>query len=202
MFTGLIEGIGRISEIVAEGPGIRLKVTHPDSMTEAVIGDSVAINGCCLTIVEIDEQSSVWDFQAGSETLSKTNIGELKKDHPVNLERALAANARLGGHFVQGHVDGKGSVSEIRTEGDWVHMQFSVPEPLTQQMVGKGSITVDGISLTVVTVDSNQFSVALIPHTLDETTLGTRKVGDIVNIETDILGKYVEKLIASRGDNS
>lgn len=158
------------------------------------LGDSVAINGCCLTVVEI--AGGHWSFQAGPETLARTNLGRLKVGDGVNLERALPASARLGGHFVQGHVDGVGTVDQIVKTGEWVTMWFRMPEPLGLQMVSKGSIAVDGVSLTLVDVERDRFSVALIPHTLDATTLGSRGPGDAVNLETDLLAKYVQKLIS------
>ena len=197
MFTGLVEGLGRIAALTPEGPGLRLVIVPPGEMlteTDRVrLGESVAINGCCLTVVAMENGN--WAFQAGTETLSKTNLGRLRVGDPVNLERALPANARLGGHFVQGHVDGVGTVQAIDRDGDWITMTFRVPETLASQMVPKGSITVDGVSLTVVTVTANTFNVALIPHTLAVTTLGVRKVGDAVNLETDILGKYVRQFM-------
>lgn len=198
MFTGLVEGQGTIEALVPEGDAIRLDVRLPDEMTSGLgLGDSVAINGCCLTVVAIN--GAIAGFQAGTETLSKTNLGRLVVGSPANLERSLPVDGRLGGHFVQGHVDGAGEVVSIDRDGDWVTMWFSVPEPLAKYLVSKGSVAVDGISLTVVDVESNRFSVALIPHTLEVTTLGVRGVGDAVNIETDILGKYVERLLAARG---
>lgn len=199
MFTGLIEGLGTVAAVESETAGIRLVIAPPALMLDVGVdrcrlGDSVAINGCCLTVIEI--KHDCWSFQAGTETLSKTNLGRLAIGDPVNLERSLPVNGRLGGHFVQGHVDGVGSVDRIDREGEWVAMWFRVPEPQAQLMVAKGSVAVDGISLTVVTVERDRFSVALIPHTLSVTTLGVRQVGDPVNIETDILGKYVQKLLA------
>jgi len=143
--------------------------------------------------VEIAENSL--KFQAGAETLAKTNLGLLTVGDAVNLERPLAANGRLGGHFVQGHVDGVGSIKSIDRDGEWITMWFEVPEALALQMVPKGSVTVDGISLTIVGCEASSFSIALIPHTLEVTTLGQKQVGSIVNIETDILGKYVSKLV-------
>ena len=197
MFTGLVEGQGTIRGITPEGDAIRLDVELPTTMTDGLgIGDSVAINGCCLTVIEID--GAVAAFQAGTETLSKTNLGRLDVGHPANLERSLPVNGRLGGHFVQGHVDGVGEVVSIDRDGEWVTMWFRVPAPLARLLVPKGSVAVDGISLTVVNVEKDRFSVALIPHTLEVTTLGIRNVGDPVNIETDILGKYVERLLEGR----
>ncbi len=199
MFTGLVEGLGRVVATEPETAGIRLIIAPPATMLgiegdRCQLGDSVAINGCCLTVIEI--RHDCWAFQAGTETLSKTNLGSLKVNDPVNLERSLPVNGRLGGHFVQGHVDGVGQVEAIEREGEWVAMWFRVPESLARLMVSKGSVAVDGISLTVVNAEQNRFSVALIPHTLTVTTLGVRQVGDTVNIETDILGKYVQKLLA------
>ena len=202
MFTGLVEGLGRVAALQTEPAGIRLVVAPPAPMLSGAegdrcqLGDSVAINGCCLTVIEI--KHDCWAFQAGTETLSKTNLGRLKVGDSVNLERSLPVNGRLGGHFVQGHVDGVGQVDVIDRDGDWVTMWFRVPLALAQLMVSKGSIAVDGISLTVVNVEQDRFSVALIPHTLAATTLGDRAVGDTVNIETDILGKYVQKLLSAQ----
>jgi riboflavin synthase len=199
MFTGLVEGLGTIVSIADEPAGIRLVVdggpivrleteTRP---TEC--GDSVAINGCCLTVISIDGDH--WAFQAGTETLSKTNLGQLRPGDPVNLERSLPVNGRLGGHFVQGHVDGVGTVDQIDRDSDWVTMGFKVSAALAELMVPKGSVAVDGVSLTLVTVEADRFTIALIPHTLSVTTLGRRAVGSTVNIETDILGKYAQKLL-------
>jgi len=197
MFTGLVEGQGTIRGLAPEGDAIRLDVELPALMADGLgIGDSVAINGCCLTVIEID--GPVAAFQAGTETLSKTNLGKLDVGHPANLERSLPVDGRLGGHFVQGHVDGVGEVVSIDRDGEWVTMWFRVPAPLARLLVPKGSVAVDGISLTVVNVEDDRFSVALIPHTLEVTTLGIRNVGDPVNIETDILGKYVERLLEGR----
>ncbi len=200
MFTGLVEGMGLVAALEPRDVGVDLVIRAPHTMQSTpedpvAIGGSVAINGCCLTIIAIDDQG--WRFQAGTETLSRTNLGTLQVGSPVNLERSLKANARLGGHFVQGHVDDIGQVDAIDREGDWITMWFRVPERLTRQMVSKGSICVDGVSLTLVNVEPNRFSIALIPHTLEVTTLGRRDVGDAVNIETDILGKYIEKFGAS-----
>ncbi|MCA8988420.1 MAG: riboflavin synthase [Planctomycetaceae bacterium] len=196
MFTGLIEGQGIVRELLREENGVRLTVEVPLSMSQentSAIGDSVAINGCCLTIVEIT--GSCWAFQAGTETLSRTNLGELIPGSSVNLERALPADGRLGGHFVQGHVDATGTVDQILPEGEWTKIWFRIPTALSPYLVEKGSITVDGISLTVVDATTDRFSVALIPHTLSVTTLGLRKTGDRVNLETDILGKYVARML-------
>jgi len=197
MFTGLVEGLARVLDLVPEGNALRLTIEVPDEFCrDGRIGDSVAINGCCLTVVTID--GNRWSFQAGDETLAKTNLGGLSVGDPVNVERPLTAGGRLGGHFVQGHVDGVGTVTRIERDGEWTRMWFAVPEPLALHLVPKGSVAVDGVSLTVVDVEANTFSVALIPHTLQVTTLGSRTVGSRVNIETDILGKYVQKMLEAR----
>lgn len=198
MFTGLVEGCGTVAGLQVEGPGLRLSIALPDEMfageqSAAAMGDSVAINGCCLTVVGLS--GNQLDFQAGEETLNKTNLGQLKVGDQVNLERSLPVDGRLGGHFVQGHVDGVGVVDAIDRDGEWVFMWFRIPPDLLQLLVPKGSVAVDGISLTVVEVESQRFNVALIPHTLEVTTLGRRAVGQSVNIETDILGKYVARLL-------
>lgn len=199
MFTGLVEARGLVREIVPEGPGVRLAIDVPEPLhgDGCEIGESIAINGCCLTVIANDD---AWSFQAGEETLAKTNLGDLRPGSPVNLERALPANGRLGGHIVQGHVDGVGRVDTIETSGEWTDMWFRVPAELAGPMVPKGSVTVDGVSLTLVNVEPDRFSVALIPHTLEVTTLGVRAVGDAVNVETDVLGKYVWKFMQAYGD--
>ena len=199
MFTGLVEGQGTVRQIASLPVGLRLSIA-PDaacfSASEAALGDSISICGCCLTVVAIDGE--MLDFEAGDETLSKTNLGQMKIGSRVNLERSLAANARLGGHFVQGHVDGVAAVSEIVRNGDWIDMWFSPAVEQHRLLVPKGSVAIDGISLTVVNVTADRFSIALIPHTLQATTLGSVGVGDVMNIENDILGKYVDQLLERR----
>ncbi|WP_373650977.1 riboflavin synthase [Schlesneria sp. DSM 10557] len=202
MFTGLVEGLGQIVSLVPEPAGVRITLKPPTEMLTpgqagsqpTGCGDSIAINGCCLTVIAIEEAG--WSFQAGAETLSKTNLGQLQSGDVVNLERSLPVNGRLGGHFVQGHVDGVGTVESIERDSDWVNMVFRVPASLSELMVPKGSVAVDGVSLTLVNVDETTFSIALIPHTLSVTTLGRRAVGQTVNIETDILGKYARKFLS------
>ena len=197
MFTGLVESLGVVTALQQGGNDLRITVKTPAFSTEpgdfVSIGDSIAINGCCLTVVEI--QATNFAFEAGAETLSKTNLGKLTEGSTVNLERAMPANGRLGGHFVQGHVDGTATVKAIEQDGEWTTMWFNLPNTLARQLVPKGSITVDGVSLTVVDALPDSFSIALIPHTLQVTTLGTRQTGDMVNIETDILGKYVRQFM-------
>jgi len=197
MFTGLVEATGVITALDQDGPTLRVTIEVPASLPDAdstQIGDSISISGCCLTVVAIEDGR--WSFEAGEETRSKTSLGDRKVGDHVNLERSLPVNGRMGGHFVQGHVDGTAVVSQIDNDGEWTNMFFEMDESLAEQLVSKGSITVDGISLTVVHVGPTSFSVALIPHTLQMTTLGARSVGDRVNIETDILGKYVKKFMA------
>ena len=191
MFTGLVEEKGIVQNLTSTGETADISIKAILVSDDVSIGDSVAINGCCLTVAAVEGQ--VLTFQAGTETLSRTNLGELEAGSPVNLERALAVGQRMGGHYVSGHVDALGTVDQRNNDGQWAEFWFKVPKDLTRQMASKGSITVDGISLTLVDVESDRFSVALIPHTLDVTTLGNRNVGDTVNIETDLLAKYVQQ---------
>ncbi len=191
MFTGLVQSLAPVVSLQPEGPGIRLTVEERSIAEAASIGDSVAINGCCLTVVDL--AGSALAFQAGGETLSRTNLGDLVAGDRVNLEAALRAGDPLGGHYVTGHVDALGVVDQVLDDGDWSDYWFRVPAQLTKQMASKGSVAVDGVSLTLVTVEQERFSVSLIPHTLAATTLGTRQPGDKVNIETDVLAKYVQQ---------
>jgi riboflavin synthase len=191
MFTGLVERLAEVKAIVPEPPGVRLVIRDPRIAAGARIGDSIALNGCCLTVVAADGGSL--SFQAGAETLSRTNLGELQTGDVVNVERSLRAGDAIGGHYVTGHIDAVGVVDERIDDIDWCTMWFGAPAPQLQQMASKGSVAVDGVSLTLVDVESGRFSVALIPHTLSVTTLGRRKVGDRVNLETDVLAKYVQR---------
>jgi len=191
MFTGLVETAGEVLSIEQRGPGVRLAISAPTIAVDATIGDSICVCGCCLTVVELDESSL--SFDAGTETLSRTILGGLKQGDTVNLERSLALGDRLGGHLVTGHVDGLGRLEERVDDADWSTFWFSAPPPLMRQMASKGSIAIDGVSLTLVDVTDDRFSVALIPHTLSVTTLGGKEPGDNVNLETDLLAKYVER---------
>jgi riboflavin synthase len=197
MFTGLVEALGTVAAIVPDpaGNGRLLTIIEATLGPTLAIGESVAVNGACLTVIE--RTADTFRFAAGPETLARTNLGELQAGDRVNLERALRASDRLGGHLVQGHVDGRGQVAQRLKEGDWETLWFACPRELAQQMVPKGSITVDGVSLTLVDVEAERFSVALIPHTLEHTTLGFRPVGASVNLETDLLAKYVFKALAA-----
>lgn len=197
MFSGIVEMLGEVVELRSEPPGCRLIVREPKIAAETKVADSISVNGCCLTV--IDRSDDTFAFEAGPETLKRTNLGELKPGSPVNLERALAVGDRLGGHFVSGHIDGQGSLVERDDCGQWSTFWFSVPRELAVQMASKGSIAIDGVSLTIVDSEPDRFSVALIPFTLDVTTLGPLKPGDKVNLETDILAKYVQRLADAKG---
>lgn len=189
MFTGLVEALGRVHAVEPDGAGGATLAIAAPFTAELTLGESVAANGCCLTVV--DRAAGVCRFQAGPETLARTNLGSLRPGDPINLERSLRFGDRLGGHLVTGHVDAVGSVAARRKEGDWEFAWFVGPESLLRQVVPKGSIAVDGVSLTVVDVRPDRFSVMLIPHTLSVTTLGAKGVGAAVNLETDLIGKYV-----------
>jgi riboflavin synthase len=197
MFTGLVETMGIVRRLEADGAGRQLVIGVPSFGSELAVGDSVAVNGACLTVVEWDAETC--RFQAGPETLRRTNLGELMPGDGVNLERALRLGDRLGGHLVQGHVDGRGRLVERRRQGDWELVWFDCPAELAAQMVPKGSVAVDGVSLTLVDVATDRFSVALIPHTLANTTLGLKQPGASVNLETDLLAKYVWKCLRGVG---
>ncbi|HVK14178.1 MAG TPA: riboflavin synthase [Gemmataceae bacterium] len=192
MFTGLVESLGTIVQASDTGAGRRLTVRDAIGPGLAV-GESVAVNGACLTVVAVD--GDAFDFEVGPETLLKTNLGRLVGGDRVNLERSLKVGDRLGGHFVQGHVDAVGSIDRRDRNGDWEDVWFKCPAELTRLMVPKGSIAVDGISLTLVNVESERFSVMLIPHTQAVTTLGFKRPGDPVNLEADMLAKHVAKLL-------
>lgn len=197
MFSGIVQTLGQVAEIEARPPGVRLVIDAGELASAAQLGDSVAINGCCLTVVECGDGRLAFD--AGEETLRRTNLGRLAVGSPVNLETSLRIGDQLGGHFVTGHVDAVGTLDERIDEGDWSTCWFRVPAQLTAQMASKGSVAVDGVSLTLVDVEAERFSVALIPHTLGVTTLGRLRVGDAVNVETDVLAKYVESALRARG---
>jgi riboflavin synthase len=214
MFTGLVEALAEVCDIAEAGAGRELVIACGEWAADLAVGESVAINGCCLTVVGITPPSPcplppagrrgdqapgfpivsrAVRFQVGPETLAKTNLGQLMVHDGVNVERALAVGDRLGGHIVQGHIDGIGTIVDRRLEGDWVFMSFAAAHDLLGQMVPRGSVAVDGISLTIVEVHADRFSVALIPHTLANTTLGLKAIGATVNLETDILAKYVAR---------
>lgn len=190
MFTGLVEALGRVGAVETAGSGRRLRVVVPDEPAWRLeLGESVAVSGVCLTVVEAGPGRLAFDL--AEETLRVTTLGELGAGDPVNLERPLRFDGRLGGHLVLGHVDGIGRVTGIRPEGDGVWLEVEVPRGLRPLLIPKGSVTVDGVSLTVAGLEESVFAVALIPHTLAVTTLGRRRAGDPVNLEMDVIGKYV-----------
>ena len=191
MFSGIVQSLAEVADLISEPGGVRLVVREPEIAKAMQIGGSVANNGCCLTVVEIN--GDCLSFQAGEETLSRTNLGKLKPGDRLNLETSLRMGDELGGHLVTGHIDGLGTVDQRDDDAEWCTMWIRVPQRLTRQMASKGSVAIDGVSLTLVEVEDERFSVALIPHTLSVTTLGLRHVGDTVNIETDVLAKYVER---------
>ncbi|MEQ8840903.1 MAG: riboflavin synthase [Acidimicrobiales bacterium] len=194
MFTGLVEEVGTVRSVTPVGGGARVVIEAALVLDDAGLGASIAVNGCCLTVVEFDAVS--WAADAVPETLERTNIGALRPGDAVNLERPLAANGRYGGHVVQGHVDATAEVLTIDELDDGsFRYAFSLPSAVASYVVEKGSIAVDGISLTVAAVDTSTFAIAVIPHTHEVTTLGGRTVGDRVNIEADVLAKYVERLV-------
>ncbi|MBX6394094.1 MAG: riboflavin synthase [Alicyclobacillaceae bacterium] len=193
MFTGIIEEMGRIREVAPADQGLRLVVEGRKVLEDARIGDSIAVSGVCLTVVSRTDDAFVVDVVG--ETLRRTTLSEAKPGMPVNLERALAVGDRLGGHLVAGHVDGMGTVRDRRPEGSSVIFEFEVPVPLRRYIAEKGSIAVDGVSLTVMEVTGDGFRVAVIPHTLENTTLGIKNPGDRVNLEVDIVARYMERLL-------
>ena len=192
MFTGVIEGLGnivRFDKKTTNRSAAKMKIKLGKIAKGLKIGDSVAINGVCLTAVNISKD--VAEFEMVGETIKKTNLGSLKSGNKVNIERSLKVGERLEGHFVLGHVDGVGIISKMEKQPNQIKIWTKVPKELSKYIIKKGSVTVDGISLTVVDVLQDQFSVSIIPHTMKITNLSYKKVGDKVNIETDILGKYI-----------
>jgi riboflavin synthase len=195
VFTGIVEDIGKVNGIRRKQKEsvFSFQVDRID-IGEVELGESITVNGTCLTVTSIGKNNFTVD--ASQETLSKTNLGELKKGDRVNLERSLRAGDKLGGHIVNGHIDGVGKVQSRRKRGDSHIFRFSVPKALSRYIVEKGSVAVDGVSLTVNEVKGHEFTVNIIPYTLEETIFGRLKKGDTVNIECDIIGKYVEKFVA------
>ena len=193
MFTGIIEEIGTVRRIEHGAKGARLTIQAKTVLEDTRIGDSIATNGVCLTVVSMTDDSFSADVMA--ESLRRSSLGTLQGGSLVNLERAMAANGRFGGHIVSGHVDGVGRVQSVRRDDNAVWYTVSAPPRLLRYIVEKGSITVDGISLTVARVDGNSFAISAIPHTVAQTVLRNRRPGDLVNLENDIIGKYVEKLL-------
>lgn len=192
MFTGIIEEVGTVQTVQRSGNSSFIRIQAKKVLSDVHLGDSIAVNGVCLTVTQFDGTT----FQADvmNETLSRSSLGSLRSGSPVNLERAMSAEGRFGGHIVSGHIDGTGAITDIKNDGIAVWYTVSAPE-LMRYIVEKGSIAVDGISLTVAKVTETGFSVSIIPHTASETILSSKKVGDIVNLENDIIAKYVEKLM-------
>lgn len=201
MFTGIIEELGVVEAIVDQGDAVRLTVLGPLVVVDANRGDSIAVNGCCLTVAGCDQATFTADVMR--ETLDKTSLGVLEPGAKVNLERAVTAATRLGGHIVSGHVDGTGSILTRSPSPHWEVVEVSLPAELSRYLVPKGSITIDGISLTVVDVNdaaAPSFTVSLIPETLARTTLGFKQPGQPVNLEVDMIAKYVERLLGAARD--
>ena len=198
MFTGLVQTTGIIRGAEDVGSGRNLLIQDAMLPEKIKVGDSVAVNGCCLTVVDIAEDT--FAFEAGPETLQRTTCGDLRANDRVNLEFSLSVGDPLGGHFVTGHIDGVGELHLREDDEEWSICSFRVPRKLTTQMISKGSVAVDGVSLTLVEVQPEHFTVQLIPHTLSHTTLGDLPPGGKVNIETDILAKYVQKSIQAESE--
>lgn len=196
MFTGIVEELGTVAAIDDLTDAIRLTISASEVLEGTGLGDSIAVNGCCLTVVSVD--GGAWTADVMEESLDKTSMGAVRPGDPVNLERAVTAEKRLGGHIVQGHVDGVGEVLRREPSEHWEVVEISLPPGLSRYLVDKGSITVDGVSLTVVEAGPTSFTISLIPETLARTTLGRRRPGDRVNLEVDILAKHVEKLLAAQ----
>ncbi|AXA84671.1 riboflavin synthase [Lysobacter oculi] len=197
MFTGLIQGVGRLRALEPRGGDVRIHIdTGSLPFTGVEMGESIAVNGVCLTVVAFDARSFAAD--ASTETLALTTLGALREGQPLNLERALQAQDRLGGHLVSGHVDGVGRVLDVHKDARAQRWRFSVPKALAKYVAKKGSICVDGVSLTVNAVDAESFDVALIPHTVSHTAFAETRVGDAVNLEIDLVARYVERLLQER----
>lgn len=198
MFTGIIEGLGTIKQIQPVDQGKRVAIEADFTLDQTKIGDSIAVSGACLTAVSVAGQR--FEVDVSPETLAKTTFGKARIGERVNLERALRLGDRLDGHLVSGHIDGMGTLKSKRPAGNAVVVAIEVPTPLLRYMIIKGSVAVDGISLTINDCDRNGFEVSIIPHTAKLTTIGFKNAGDLVNIETDMIGKYVERFITGTDD--
>ena len=193
MFTGIVEELGTVAAVEDQGDAVRLTVRGDLVLRDVSLGDSIAVNGCCLTVVEHD--AATWTADVMQETLDRTSLRGVHPGDRVNLERAVTADKRLGGHLVQGHVDAVGTISARVPSEHWEVVEIAMPEELAKYVVDKGSITVDGVSLTVVEAGATSLTVSLVPETLARTTLGTKRPGDPVNLEVDVIAKHVEKLV-------
>ncbi len=196
MFTGLVREVGEVVWLRRSGQAVQLLIKGPRTASRARIGESVAVNGCCLTVTAQRDDQCMFDLL--EESLERTNFGRLKPGTPVNLERALRVEGRLGGHFVQGHVDCTAEVLAIEEKGPDLRLDIALPPEFARYVAYKGSVAINGVSLTVAEVGKTSFSVWIIPHTLDHTNLGDLETGDLVNLEFDILAKYVERLLEQR----
>jgi riboflavin synthase len=196
VFTGIVEELGSVVGVEPQGDAVRLRIRGPVVTSDAVHGASIAVNGVCLTVVEHGDGEFTADVM--QETLDRSSLGALGAGSPVNLERPVTLEARLGGHLVQGHVDGTGTILDRTPSEHWEIVRVSLPDDLGRYVVEKGSITVDGVSLTVVEAARDSFTVSLIPTTLGLTTLGSKTVGDLVNLEVDVVAKYVERMLEWR----
>ena len=192
MFTGIIEECGTVLDVLKNGVSGSVQIQASTVLEGTKTGDSIAVNGVCLTVTKLTKSSFTADVMA--ETFRRTNLGSLGKNSRVNLERAMAADGRFGGHIVSGHIDGTGVISRIKEEGNAVWIYISAPQSILNLIVEKGSVAVDGISLTVAAVSDKEFAVSVIPHTRENTALSGKKTGAVVNLENDIIGKYVQKL--------
>jgi riboflavin synthase len=195
MFTGIVEELGTVEAIEDQGDAVRLSVRGPLVVSDAAPGDSIAVDGCCLTVVAHDDE--VFTADVMRETLDKTSLGDFRPGTRVNLERAVTAEKRLGGHIVQGHVDGTGTILSRTPSEHWEVVEIGLPDGMDHYLVDKGSITVDGVSLTVVNAGESSFTVSLIPETLTRTTLGLKPTGATVNLEVDVIAKHVAKLASA-----
>ena len=193
MFTGIVESLGTVANVAKSDGGLRLVLEAGELAVDLQVGDSISVNGVCLTAVDVGPIGVTVDVVA--ETLRRTNLGSMKAGDRVNLERPMRADGRFDGHIVQGHVDATGEIAAVVPEGEGWLVKITAPSDGLRYVVEKGSITVDGVSLTVTLVHADAFEVALIPHTLSVTTLGLRRPGDLVNLEFDVLAKYVERLL-------
>ena len=193
MFTGIVEETGKIKSLYLQGTSGRLVVCAKKVLNGTKIGDSIAVNGVCLTVISLEKDGFTADVMA--ETVRRTNLGTMKIGEKVNLERAMEADGRFGGHIVAGHIDGTGTIAELRKEGNAVWIKIQAEKEILDLIVEKGSICIDGISLTVAVAAADSFQVSVIPHTGEETTLLKKKVGDRVNLENDIVGKYIKKFL-------
>ena len=196
MFTGIIEEKGTILQMHHTGEAVVMKISAKEILTDVKLGDSISVNGVCLTVTSFDSHMFAVDLMP--ETVKATSLRDLKNGSKVNLERAMIANGRFGGHFVSGHVDGTGKIRSKRTEHNAVYYDIEVDASLRKYMMLKGSVAVDGTSLTIFGLTKNSFTISIIPHTIQETILGSKGQGDIVNVECDMLAKYIEEIIVNR----